>query len=174
MQTIQHIRMEDASGLTRRIFDTMGAQRGTVSNMVKTMGQSPTTLEGYFQFSRALTNGYLSPRLRRQLALTVAQANHCDYSLAQHAALAVQLGLTSEEIQASCEASADDRKTDVALKFARNLVLRTGDCSTGQLRDAGFEDAEIIEIVGQVALNVFENYFNSVVQTEPDFPAQPQ
>jgi len=34
-------------------------------------------------------------------------------------------------------------------------------------------NGEINEIVGNVALNIFTNYFNHVAETEIDFPAAP-
>jgi hypothetical protein len=42
-----------------------------------------------------------------------------------------------------------------------------------QLRRAGYTDGEIGEIVANVALNLFTNYFNHVVGTKVDFPAAP-
>ena len=38
------------------------------------------------------------------------------------------------------------------------------------VRDAGYDDAQIIEIVQHVALNTWTNYLNEVAQTEIDFP----
>ncbi len=63
-------------------------------------------------------------------------------------------------------------KTTAALRFARDLIDRNGDCSTVELREAGYGDAEIVEIVAYVALNLFENYFNTVAQTELDLPLE--
>lgn len=37
-------------------------------------------------------------------------------------------------------------------------------------REAGVSDAELLEVVANVALNVFTNYFNIVAGTEIDFP----
>ena len=42
-----------------------------------------------------------------------------------------------------------------------------------QLRASGFSDGEITEIIANVALNLFTNYFNHVAGTEVDFPAAP-
>jgi hypothetical protein len=39
-----------------------------------------------------------------------------------------------------------------------------------EVRQAGYGDAEIAEIVGHVPLNVLTNYFNTVAQIEVDFP----
>ena len=38
------------------------------------------------------------------------------------------------------------------------------------MREAGFSDAEITEIVANVVLNIFTNYINQVAQTTVDFP----
>jgi uncharacterized peroxidase-related enzyme len=170
MQVIQSIQTEYLSGPAKRLLETVNDEAGMASNMMKTMARSPHTLEGYLQLSRALAGGRLDATIREQIALAVAQANLCEYSLAQHASLAARLGLTTEEILASREGRSDDEKTNVVLRFARNLVVRRGECSTAELRDAGWGDEEIVDIIGQVALNVFANYFNLVARTEVDFP----
>ena len=44
------------------------------------------------------------------------------------------------------------------------------DAALDAARGAGLTDAEIVETVFLVALNVFTNYLNSVAQTTIDFP----
>ena len=39
-----------------------------------------------------------------------------------------------------------------------------------KVRDAGYSDAEIVEIIAHVALNTFTNYVNEALDTEIDFP----
>ncbi len=39
--------------------------------------------------------------------------------------------------------------------------------------DAGWTDAELTETSAHVALNLFTNYFNHLVQTDLDLPAAP-
>ena len=38
------------------------------------------------------------------------------------------------------------------------------------MRLAGYDDAQIVEIVQHVALNVWTNYLNIVAETDIDFP----
>jgi alkylhydroperoxidase family enzyme len=38
------------------------------------------------------------------------------------------------------------------------------------LRQAGFSDQEIVEVIGMIALNVWRNLFNLIAQTPIDFP----
>ncbi len=149
---------------------TANGEGGLVCNMLRTMAQSPGALEGYIQFKRALDSGVLSAKIREQIALAVAQTNLCEYSLAQHAHQAAQLGLTIEQILASREARSADGAINAVLRFARKLAAHGGDCSLVELRETGYSDAEIIEVIAHVALNVFENYLNDVALTELDFP----
>ena len=44
------------------------------------------------------------------------------------------------------------------------------DADLEMVRNAGYGDAEITEIVAHVVLNIFRNYFNHIAQTPIDFP----
>lgn len=52
----------------------------------------------------------------------------------------------------------------------RRVVGRATDADVQTVKAAGFTDGEIGEIVANVALNVFTNYFNETAQTDIDFP----
>ena len=172
MQIIQPIRIDEVAGSTRRVLEGAINELGGFANMLKTMAHSPFALEGYLRFRRLLATGSLTPQLRVRIALVVAQTNRCDYSLARHTSLAGRLGMSVDEIRAARDSRGGDAKTSAALRFARDLVIRGGDCSTVEMRQAGYKDAEIVEIVAQVALNIFEDYFNTVAQTELDSPLE--
>ena len=167
MQTIQPIQMEQSSGMSKQLLESVNAETGFPSNMIRTMAQSPNALDGYLQFKRALAAGKLDPRLREQIALTVAQTNECEYSLMEHTRAAERLGLNDEEIVSSLGGHATNRKAAAALQFARYLA-RTGEAQATDLTGAGFSEAEIVEIVATVALSAFESYFNNVTNTDLD------
>ena len=44
------------------------------------------------------------------------------------------------------------------------------DADLDEVRRAGFDDAQVVELVANAALNVFTNYLNQVAETEIDFP----
>ena len=59
------------------------------------------------------------------------------------------------------------------MRFAAKVVGERGhvsDADVHAVRMAGYDDAQIVEIVQHVALNTWTNYVNSVAQTEIDFP----
>ena len=74
----------------------------------------------------ALSRGLLPERLRERIALTVAEANGCDYCLAAHSAVAGIVGLSHEDILDSRRAVSTQSKSESALRFARSLVLKRG------------------------------------------------
>jgi len=157
----------------RENFDAVQTRLGGMANMMRTMAQSPSALEGYLALATALRHGLLPARVQEQLALVIAEANECDYSLSAHTAWGRSVGLSSDEVVASREGRASDRRVEASLQFARALVERRGDVSDQELarvREAGFTDGKIAEIIAHVALNVFANYFNRAAQTDIDFP----
>ena len=173
MTRISAIDPASAAGRTRELLEGVHKALGMTPNMMKTMARSPAVLEGYLALNSALARGALGPGFREQLALTVAQANGCDYCLSAHTALGQAAGLGAEELSAARRGTAPDLKAEAGLKFAQEVVRHRGqipDESLARVRRAGYNDAEIAEIIAHVALNIFTNYFNVVAQTEVDFP----
>ncbi len=141
--------------------------------MMRTMALSPAVLEGYLGLNAALAGGGLNARLREQIALTVAEVNRCGYCLAAHTHFGKQAGLDADALDQARRASASDLKAGAALTFVRTVVEQRGALSDDDLRrvrQAGYGDGEIAEMIAHVALNVFTNYFNMLNQTEIDHP----
>ena len=173
MSRINPINPTEATGKAKDLLNAVQAKIGMTPNLMKTLANAPAALEAYLNFSGALAGGVLNAKFREQLALAVAQANSCEYCLSAHATIGKMAGLTQEEIDRSREAHAVDAKRDAGLQFAQKLVVQRGLASDNDLaavRQAGYSEADITEIVAHVALNIFTNYFNHVAQTEVDFP----
>ena len=173
MSRIPPVDQNTTTDSVRKNFDAIQKQLGVVPNMMRTMAQSPTVLEGYLGFGAALRGGRLPVGLQEQIGLAVAETNSCDYCLSAHTVLGRGAGLSTDEIVASREARSADPKAAAALQFARAVVDRRGDVrdqDLARVRTAGYTDGEIAEIIAHVALNVFTNYFNRAAQTDIDFP----
>jgi uncharacterized peroxidase-related enzyme len=173
MSRIPTVDRNSSNDSVRKNFDAVQKQLGVVPNMMRTMAQSPSVLEGYLGFGAALRRGRLSGALQEQIALAVAETNSCDYCLSAHTALGRGAGLSNDDLAASREARAADPKAAAALQFARAVLDRRGDVrdqDLARIRTAGHTDGEIAEIIAHVALNVFTNYFNRAAQTDIDFP----
>lgn len=173
MPRLNALTTEQANPRAQTLLSGVEKKLGSVPKLMQTMANSPAVLEAYLGFTTALSKGSLSAKLREQIALAVGEANSCEYCLAAHATLGRIAGLTDGEIAESRRGAAADRKTEAALAFARKVVKERGwvsDEDVQALRTAGFDDGGIAEIVANVAVNIFTNYFNHVAETEIDFP----
>ncbi len=173
MTRIKPIDHETSEGKAKDLLDSVKAKIGLAPNMMKTMANSPAVLEAYLNFSGSLGTT-LNAKLREQIALTTAEINGCQYCASAHSAIGKMSGLDDTAIANARRASSDDGKTDAALKFASALIVSRGKVSPADFEavaDAGYTEKEITEIVANVALNIFTNYFNEVAKTEIDFPA---
>jgi uncharacterized peroxidase-related enzyme len=173
MSRLNQITPESTTGKARELLDTVKGRLGLVPNMTRAMANAPAVLNGYLQLNGSLGQGALPAKTREQIALAVAQVNGCDYCLAAHTAIGKMTGLTSDQIRDSRHGTSVDPRTDAVIRFARIVVETKGRVSNGDLqavREAGFNDGDIAEVVAHVALNVFTNYFNQVADTDIDFP----
>jgi uncharacterized peroxidase-related enzyme len=161
------------TGKSAELFTAVKSKLGMVPNLMRTLGHSPAALEAYLGFSATLGTGVLPAKVREQIALAVAETNSCEYCLAAHSLIGKGAGLTPDAILAARHIGAADRKIDALLKFAANVVEARGlvaDEALAAVRAAGATDAETIETVAHVALNILTNYTNHVAQTAIDFP----
>ena len=164
-------RKAPSSSRTKSRLDGIHAQCGMVPNLVRTMADAPAQLEPYMSTYAALSGGFLSVKLREQIALVVAETNGCDYCVAAHSEIGQRIGLSEGEIADGHRATSTHRKTELALQFARELVENHGRVDAVvvlRLRRAGYREEAVVDIIANVALNVFANYFNHVAQTAAD------
>jgi len=177
MSRFRTVSPESATGKAKDLLTAVNGKLGMVPNMMRAMANAPAVLDGYLHLSDALGKGTLSAQTREQLALSIGQTNQCDYCVAAHWAIGKMVGFTAEQIRDSRLGTAVDSKTDALIRFARKLVDNRGLVSDGDVedvREAGFDDGAIAEVVAHVALNIFTNYFNNVAGTDIDFPKVPE
>lgn len=173
MSRIETVNPTLATGKAKELLDAVKSKLGMTPNLMRVMANSPAVLDAYLKFSGSLGSGDLPAKTREQIALAVGQANSCDYCLSAHSTIGKMVGLTAEQILESRRGSSAEPTTDAVLRFARQLVDKRGlvsDADLAAVRSAGWNDGAIAEIVANVALNIFTNYFNHVAETEIDFP----
>ena len=168
------VAVADAPAASRPLLEAVNKQLGVVPNLFRLVSNSPAALEGYLGLSGALAKGTLPAQTRERIALAVAEINGCDYCLSAHTYLAKNLAkLDDVEITANRMGTSSDPKADAAVRFAAKVVRERGHVNDEAVRAvklAGYDDAQVIEIVLHVALNTWTNYVNSVAATDIDFP----
>ena len=164
---------EEAPFKSQPLLDAVEKQLGVVPNLFRLVGTSPAALEGYLGLNGALGHT-LDAKTRERIALAIAQANGCDYCLSAHTYLGLNLAkIDDAEIALNRAGHSGDAKADAAVVFARKVLDARGhvsDADIAEVRLAGFGEAQVIEIVASVALNVLTNYVNNVAKTDIDFP----
>lgn len=163
-----------ASGRAKELLDAVRGKLGMVPNVMRTMANQPAVLDAYLKFGEALSQGSFDIRMREAIALAVAGANACDYCASAHSAISRGLKVDPAEIDSRLVGRSSDPSLAAALAFSRAVVEKRGEISEDDLaavRSAGHDDAAIVEIVANVALNTLTNYLNHIARTEIDFPA---
>lgn len=166
--------IEEAPEASQANLEAVKKSLGVVPNLFRLVSNSPATLEGYLGLNGALAGGQLSAATRERIALAVANINGCDYCNSAHTYLGKNLAKLDEvELAANRAGHSTDAKASAAVEFAVNIVNHKGqvnDLDVKAVRNAGYSDAELLEIVAHVALNTLTNYINEVFVTEIDFP----
>lgn len=165
----------NAPEASRSLLEQVKSQLGSVPNLFRVVSNSPAALEGYLAMSGALGKGRLPAKTREGIALAVAQINGCGYCLAAHTYIGKNLAkIDDAEIAANRSGRSIDAKVDSAVRFAVKVAVERGHVTredVSVVKAAGYDDAQIVEIVQHVALNTWTNYINEVAGTEIDFPA---
>jgi len=164
-----------ATGEAKELFD--GPLKDMKINYFKGLANSPAALKAYLAMSEALSGGSLDAADREAIALAVGQRNGCGYCVAAHTAMGKQAGLSEEQTVGARRGSTGDPRRDALVTLALALVEKRGwldDDDLRAAREAGLGDGEVAEVVANVALNTYSNYFNHVNGTDLDLPAAPE
>lgn len=173
---LNSISPESAEGEVKQLYQLIQKKMNTVPNIFKNMGNSPAVLKGYFALSDAAGQTSLSPKLREQIALTVGQANLCNYCLSAHTMIGHSTGLSDTDILKARKGASADKKENAILAFVKKVIDKKGnttDEDVSHLKAEGVTDKELVEIILVISLNMFTNYFNHITNTELDFPQAP-
>jgi uncharacterized peroxidase-related enzyme len=166
--------ISDAPAASQPVLEAVNKKLGVVPNLFRLMSNSPAALEGYVGLSGALAKGSLAAQTGERIALAVAEINGCDYCMSAHSYLGKHVAkLDDDEMSANRKGSSKDPKAAAAVQFAAKVARERGRVSDEDLRavkEAGYTDAQIVEIVAHVALSVLTNYTNVVANTDIDFP----
>ncbi|HQV50046.1 MAG: carboxymuconolactone decarboxylase family protein [Xanthomonadales bacterium] len=157
----------------KQTLDAIHAAFGATPAMFRAVANSPAALNSMWGSFAALGGGAIGARLGEQIAVAIANRNACNYCLAAHTALGMKAGMSAEVMAAAQAGESSEPKTRAALQFALKLVEQRGQVDAADVenvRKAGFNDEEIVEILAHVALNLFTNYVNIALEVPVDFP----
>ncbi len=170
---IKTLNPETTTGEAKELFDAVNKKLGFIPNLIKVFGNSPATLKAYLSLGEISGSGNFNAKFREQLALAIAEENSCNYCLSAHTAIGKMSGLTDEQTEQNRLGQSEDAKTQAGLQFAQLVTKNRGVVSNEALqavKDAGYTDGDVLEIVLSVVANTLTNYVNHIAETEVDFP----
>jgi uncharacterized peroxidase-related enzyme len=172
MTRINLLTAETAPEGSKEILNGFQQKMGKVINIFKVMANAPAALKAYLGISGALEEKVLDNAIAERIGLALASVNGCEYCTSAHSYLA-KGALSDEEIVNARKGKSDDAKAQAALDFAVTVMKNAGKVSDEELekvKNTGFTNGEILEIIVVVTLNFFTNAINNVAQTTVDFP----
>jgi uncharacterized peroxidase-related enzyme len=174
MSALTPIDPATATGQAAQVLAEVQKALGITPNMTKVMANSPALLKGYLALSGALSTGVLPAGVRERLAIVTAEYNGCEYCLSAHTYIGANIAkVDADELHKARTARSSDPHIEALLALSDAIARNHGqlpDANLTAAREAGVTDAEIAEVVGNLALNVLTNYFNVATGVENDWP----
>lgn len=172
MSRIAGITPDQATGHTAEVYSAIKKSIGSVPNLFQAVGVNSHVLQTYLGLGPSLK--LLSGAEQETVALVTSQINSCEYCLAAHTVIGGMYGLNKEETLDIRKGRSSDAKRNALAAFVTEVVAERGrvsDKAFSNLKQVGYTDAHIPEILLVVAATTFTNVFNNVNHTAVDFPA---
>jgi uncharacterized peroxidase-related enzyme len=173
MSRINVVDPKTATGAARTLLDTVQSTLGATPNFIRVLANSPKALEGFLGLYGAAAGFALDKATQECLALAIAEGNSCQYCISAHTAIGRGAGLTNEEMLLNRTGSSSDVRAAAAIALGIALNESVGEVTTAELesaRAAGLTDANIVEIIAVVVLNIFTNVLGKASRVDIDFP----
>lgn len=143
---------------------------GYLPNLIGVLANAPTALETYQVVGAINARAGLSPEEREVIQITAAARNGCGFCVAGHTAIARRkLEMPEPVIQALRDTRAlEDPKLNALARFTLTVMEKKGQVSDAELQaffDAGYSQANALEVVLGVSLATLCNYANNLART---------
>jgi alkylhydroperoxidase family enzyme len=168
MQTFPVHTIESAPEQSRPSLETLKRTFGMVPNIVGAISTSPVLIGSLVGLFQKVHGGSFSEHQVQVLLLTNAVTNASAWAVAFHTALALQEGVEPADVQAIRERRAPRNPKDAALSaLARTLIEKRGrldDQDVSRFLQAGFDKAQLLEVIAAVAASTITNYTGNVTK----------
>jgi alkylhydroperoxidase family enzyme len=156
--------IENAPPATRRALEGLQERFGELPLCVRAAANSPRTLDGLLAMAGSLGWGRIPEDLAERIAVAIAVVNGCSHLEEAHrCVLSRHCDVSDAEIALARIGKSADHRYDIALRFAVEIATRRGRVSDQmflEMRQAGFSDEEIVEVIAHVMLQIFSNYLD--------------
>ncbi|MEK6346724.1 MAG: carboxymuconolactone decarboxylase family protein [Burkholderia sp.] len=167
--------IDTAPEASRRHLEQSLAANGFLPNLVASLANAPTALETYLSVAAINGRSGLSLAEREVVQITAAAIHGCGFCVAGHTAVALNKAKLPADLVAAIRDQtpiADPRLAAVAALTRAVIDTRgnVGDAAHAAFREAGFSDANALEVILGVSLATLCNFANNFSQN----PLNPQ
>lgn len=145
---------------SERLLKSISTSGGSVSKLVGVLAGSPASLKAFARLRSELHSGVLPAPTAIRIGLAVAERRGDGYSVAQHARSARLSGIGLDEISLARSFASNDPKEAAMLAFVKGAMDSDGHPPVYLLeeaREVDWTDEQLIEALGEVALNEFQS-----------------
>jgi len=173
---MEHLRVLDYEHMApeaKKSIEKLKARLGKIPNGYAVMAHSSVALKAYMSFQSELTRGALTPQEIEAVALVITQAMDCLYCIAGHTVVAKIRKIPEEDIIHLRRGKSDDPKLNALVCLAKDIHLTQGHPHQENIDAffaAGYTESALVELIAQIALNVYTSMLNKVARTPLDFP----
>ena len=174
MARIKALQSEETAPDVQEFMHEIESAFGRVPNLFKTAAHHPPLLEAnWHKVKRVMMEGVLSRKTKEAIAVLVSIDNSCSYCIAAHEGALQSIGVSPEEIRRietdldQADFSARERALIRLARDANRRPLEISDAEFDAVREAGAEDAEIVEALGVMEVFTAFNKFLDVLQVDP-------
>lgn len=163
---------ETAPEKSREILKNVQAKMGLIPNVLGEIAESPALLRGYWELSESAKLGKFPPVEQQVVQMTASWLNGCSYCMAAHTTLAEKGGVPRETLEAlRHDRPLKEPKLEALRQFTKAVMKKLGRADKKDVDaflKAGYERAQVFEVVHNVALKLITNYVNHIAATPLD------
>ncbi|MGH2926984.1 MAG: carboxymuconolactone decarboxylase family protein, partial [Solirubrobacteraceae bacterium] len=135
---------------------------GQLPNFLGVLAGSPAALRAYARFRSELRHGKLKLPTLERIALAVAEHYHSEPGIAMHSRTARGAGLALDEVALARQFKSKDESEAALLRYLQALLEegRPAMHLHEEVREAGWDDEQLLEAMAAVALEGFTAMVN--------------
>ncbi len=177
MSWVPLVSEQQANPEVKHIYEYLAENWGFVPNYFLALGVDPVLLQDQVSlFTHAMFEERALPRkIKEQVALVVSGLNLSNYCLAAHLEILGRMGIeksVSRKLALDYASAPVEPKVMALFRFADKLSRHPADMEkpdVDRLREAGWDDAAILETVLVVSLYACANRFSAGIGLVADF-----
>lgn len=171
MALLDYVDPAETSPAVRELLEVETSDRRSLLRPM--LANHPPLLEAQLAYhERLMLEGNVERELKELVGVVVSQANDCDYCASSHREKLHTLGLSAEALDAVGRSAYDEltERERAAVSFAERAATdphRLDAADVDALRAAGFDDQDVLEVLGVVAMFQAANTLANALSIHP-------